>query len=58
MEISMIDGRVVASIGSIVFPLTTLPLGEWTEGEDVVNSPALRAWEKDCNQKYVWKEER
>jgi len=52
MEISMQDGRVMASIGGITFPLTTLPLEQWTDGEDAINYPALKRWDADCNRKY------
>ena len=48
MEISMQDGRVYGTIGGTSFPLTTLPLGEWREGEDVVDHRSLRLWEADC----------
>lgn len=57
MEISMSDGRVMMSIGSIKVPLTVLPLGQWSDGEDVINHPALRAWERDCNRKFVTEED-
>jgi hypothetical protein len=49
----MQDGRVYGSIGGHMFPLTTLPMDEWKDGEDVVDHPALRRWDADCNQKYI-----
>lgn len=58
MEISMIDGRVIMSIGLTSVPLTMLPLEQWKEGEDVVNHPALKRWNEDCNRKYVQEDER
>jgi hypothetical protein len=48
MEISMRDGRVMMSIGSVTVPLTSLPLEEWRVGEDVIDHPSLRLWEADC----------
>ena len=57
MEISMQDGRVMASIGNMRFPLTLLPMEWWNEGEDVVNHPALERWNADCNRKYVTDED-
>jgi hypothetical protein len=53
MEISMSDGRVMMSIGGITVPLTSLPLEQWREGEDVVDHPSLRLWEADCAKQYV-----
>lgn len=53
MEFSMQDGRAMGTIGGITFPLTTLPMDEWKEGTDVVNHPALKRWEADCNHKYI-----
>lgn len=53
MNFSMQDGRVFGIIGGVSFPLTTLPLEQWTDGQDAINHPALKAWERDCNQKFV-----
>lgn len=50
MEISMQDGRVMASIKHITFPLTVVPISEWRAGEDVIDHRSLRAWEADCMQ--------
>jgi len=52
MELSMKDGRVMASIGGHTFPLTTTPLLDWQEGADVIHYPSLEKWERDCI-KYV-----
>ena len=53
MDFTMIDGCVFGIIGGITFPLTTLPMDQWREGTDVVDHPALRRWELDCNRKYI-----
>ena len=57
MDFTMIDGCVFGIIGGITFPLTTLPMDQWKEGTDVVDHPALRRWELDCNRKYVTNED-
>jgi hypothetical protein len=58
MDFAMIDGCVFGIIGGTTFPLTTLPLEQWEDGTDVVNHPALRRWDADCNSKYVSEDER
>jgi hypothetical protein len=56
MELSMKDGRVMASIGGHTFPLTTTPLSDWQEGTDVIRYSSLEKWERDC-LKYVTDED-